>query len=280
MIRLRQMRSADERGFALLIVLWAMVFLALLGTDITMIGRSEAQIAANIRGNAAAEAQADGLVYEAIFRMLDQTNRHWATDGVAHDVRLPQGVGEVRIDDLGGRIGLNVAPVQLLQALLQRLVGDPRRAAALAAAIADWRSPNLLPVANGAKAPQYRAAGLSYGPPNAPFRSDDELAYVLGMTPDLLARLRPNISAFQEDSPIPTLATPAVIGAMIDANGSQAPVALAADPGRRLLVAITVTVVRSDGARFRRRAVVRVGAGASASGSRPYQILAWGAGEA
>ena len=56
--------------------------------------------------------------------------------------------------------------------------------------------------AGGPKLAQYQAAGLPYGPANRPFDSLDELGLVLGMTPTLLARMRPFLSVYQEgDTP-------------------------------------------------------------------------------
>ena len=52
-----------QRGFALLIVLWAVVFLAFLVTQLTAAGRLETHIASNLRVAAVAEAAADGALY-------------------------------------------------------------------------------------------------------------------------------------------------------------------------------------------------------------------------
>ena len=42
-------RVRHQRGFALLLVLWAMVLLSLIGARIAACGRAEAQLAANVR---------------------------------------------------------------------------------------------------------------------------------------------------------------------------------------------------------------------------------------
>ena len=63
-------RTADlsrDRGFALLIVLWTVALLALLATWITAAGRTEAQLAGNLRDAATADLVADGTAHEAVF---------------------------------------------------------------------------------------------------------------------------------------------------------------------------------------------------------------------
>ena len=52
--------SNRQRGFALLIVLWTVAFLALLGTQIVAAGRSDTQLADNLKQEAVLEAAADG----------------------------------------------------------------------------------------------------------------------------------------------------------------------------------------------------------------------------
>lgn len=68
------------RGFALLIVLWALVLAALIAAQVTALGRRETLIAANLRTADVAAAAADGAVEEAVFRLM----RHeagWDPDG-------------------------------------------------------------------------------------------------------------------------------------------------------------------------------------------------------
>ncbi|MDR3535940.1 MAG: hypothetical protein P4L71_05530, partial [Acetobacteraceae bacterium] len=71
MTRLRA--TAREAGFALLLVLWSLVLLSLILTQLLSAGRSEAQLAGNLRNAAMAEAIADGAVREAVFHLLGGT---------------------------------------------------------------------------------------------------------------------------------------------------------------------------------------------------------------
>jgi general secretion pathway protein K len=205
-----------------------------------------------LRGAAIAGAAADGALHQAIFRALDPSRQGWPADGAPHRIALPGARAVVRIVDQGGLINPNTASDQLLSALLQKVGADARTARALGAAIADWRFPSAEPRAFGAKAPQYRAAGRAYGPPGAPFESRDELRLVLGMTPALYARLRSHLSVWWEGAPDPALADPMVARALAAVGAGRPGV----QPVR--VVAITAAATASGGARFVRRAVVRL----------------------
>ena len=55
----------------------------------------------------------------------------------------------------------------------------------------DWVDPDDLSQPNGAEIAEYKAAGLSYGPKNAPFDTVSELQQVLGMTYALYEKIEP-----------------------------------------------------------------------------------------
>ena len=270
-----------QRGFALLIVLWAMVMLSFVATRVTASGHGAVLVAANLRNAAVVEAAADGAVQEAIFRMLDTSAARWRPDGRPRTLPMPRGEILLRLDDQAGKVNPNLASVELLTALLRQLGVDSQGANRLAAAIADWRAPTAEARPFGAKAREYRNAGLGYGPPDAPFQSIGELGAVLGMTPPLLARLAPYLSLFNDGDPEPGLADPLVLRALRGSLGAQE-FAESPQTGRRV-VAISATAIQrgrggggtpaADSARFARRAVVRVGEG---SNGVLYQILAWG----
>lgn len=270
-----------QRGFALLIVLWAMVMLSFVATRVTASGHGAVLVAANLRNAAVVEAAADGAVQEAIFRMLDTSAARWRPDGRPRTLPMPRGEILLRLDDQAGKVNPNLASVELLTALLRQLGVDSQGANRLAAAIADWRAPTAEARPFGAKAREYRNAGLGYGPPDAPFQSIGELGAVLGMTPPLLARLAPHLSLFNDGDPEPGLADPLVLRALRGSLGAQE-FAESPQTGRRVVAISATAIQRTRGggstsaagsARFARRAVVRVGEG---SNGMPYQILAWG----
>ncbi len=267
----RTRREAAERGFALLVVLWWTALLALLGTQLATAGRLEAQRAGNLRLAAAARAAADGVLQEAVFHLLDGSPAGWSADGAARVVPVTGGLARVEVRSEAAKIGLNQASPGLLAALLTRLGTSPRQAAALADAILDWRTATPRRRALGAKAPEYRAAGQDYGPPNSDFETLDELRLVRGMTPDIMARLTPYVSVYQFGDPDLALADTVVRLASADSgdvagDGFERAGPLDAAP----VVAVMVSVEMANGARAARRTVVRLALDAA---RRPFQVL-------
>lgn len=262
-----------EGGFALLVVLWSLGLLALLGTQLAATARTQTRIAFNLRANARAETAADGAVHEAIFHLLTSGPGGWVPDGPPYRLKLPGGAAEIRITDENGKINPSLASDAMLRSLITQ-VAPGVDAASLAAAIEDWRArPGRTPRANGALAPQYQAAGRNYAPPNAPFESLDELGEVLGMTPALLAALRPHLSVYTQDDPLRS-ADPVVARTIAETMADQLdPTSAVQDNGDTPLLGITAAVVEADGSRFTRRAVVSFTADSS---GRPFRILAWG----
>jgi len=62
----------------------------------------------------------------------------------------------------------------------------------------DWREPGDLHRLNGAKEPEYRAAGYPYVPRNGPLQSIDELKLVMGMTPELYQRIEAALTIYSQ----------------------------------------------------------------------------------
>ena len=262
-------RKRAERGFALLLVLWTLSLLALLLSSLLAEGRSDLSLATNLRAAASAEAAADGALAEAIFHLLPGTPQPWQ----AGPRTLAIGAARVRllIGNEGGKVNPNLADPTLLTALLGAVGADPASAAMIAQAIVDWRGPELAPADHAALMAQYlargRATGEIYLPPGEPFENLDEVGLVLGMTPALRDRLRPHLSLATLDDPAPALADPAVAAAL--AQLGPAAGAATTTPG----IAFSIEAyAETGGARFTRRAVVRIGATQS---GRAYAILAW-----
>jgi general secretion pathway protein K len=262
-------RPGNRRGFALLIVLWSLVLLSLLVTHLSATGRSEARIASNYAANAAAEAQADGAVFEAAFRII---NNDWVSNGKVQQLQLAHGTVRMTVLSEAGKINPNVATPELLASLLRVLGVDGDQASAIAAAMADWREPGDQPRPNGGKIPEYRAAGLDHGPPNGSFETLDEIGRVMGVTPQILAALRPHLTLYQFTDTDLTLADPVVLRAIQQMpktpNQQVLPATLA---NGMQTMSVTAEAHSDNGGIFTRRAVIRVGP----AFDRGYQILAW-----
>jgi general secretion pathway protein K len=271
--RRRQGRALrGDRGFALLIVLWALVLLAFVGSQMGIAGRTATKIARNLLDNAQSEAAADAAVFQAGFQLLDDLRRgRRPALGIrrAGSAAVPV---TLTVADDAGKINPNLAPPALLHALLDAVsAGD--QADMVAQSILDWRGGDgALP--REVVAASYRAAGLAYLPPRAPFATLEEVGLVLGMTPALFANLAPHLSLSQTEVPDPAHADPVVARALARQTTTTAP-APQPSPGAAITVSILARAEGPNGARFTRRAVLRLGQAADLP--RGYSILEWAA---
>lgn len=264
------MCRARQSGFALIMVLWTLALLTTIGVQLAGSGRQEAQLTRNLVDSAVLQAAADGAVQQAIFRLLDTSERQWRADGVFHVMRLGHSLIRLRIEDEGGKVNPNIASPKLLQALLLEAGAASRLTPGLAAAIVAWRSDAGRITARSAAIARYASAGRDYGPPGAPFESIDEIGAVLGMTPELLARLGPHLTIFTEEDPGASTTDPVVAAALADVSDRT----FAADQptGRSAVVVARITAVAQGqhDSVAAERLVVRTNA---LSGNRRYEIL-------
>jgi general secretion pathway protein K len=202
----------------------------------------------------------------------------------------------VKALDESGKIDLNTASDPLLKGLLLTAGGqDDDAAARLVDAIDDWKDADDLRRPNGAEAPEYQAAGLSYKPANAPFEAVAELQRVLGMNPEIYARIADSLTVFSRMSGVNPvfasrtvlLAVPGAMPDVVDAYIAQRDAALAAKQpppvfpvagsagGTLNLWRIRAEVTTPDGVTFAREAVIRPGA----DRRRLLSILEWKEGD-
>ena len=265
-------KTKHQRGFALLVVLWALAVSALLGTQLVTVSRERTQVARNLRDAALLEAAVNGGIEHAIFEILNDSGSLWNLDGTAHAIRVGAFVVTLRLEDEGGKVNPNIATEDLLAAVLEQIGVEPRRAATLAAAIADWRDPSIQPRLLGAKTPQYTAAGRDYGPPGVGFTRIDELGLVLGMTPKVLKRVRPHLTLYTDADPDLSSRDPVVALALQATTDSSSAAVTGIRLGRGIQIAsVTASARGANHTALRKRVVVRT----NVRGSRDhYEILA------
>jgi general secretion pathway protein K len=252
-----------QRGFALIVVLWTMTLLSFVVAQFTASGRTEAQIATNSRGIAAAQAAADGAVQQAILRLLQGS---WQPDGSAQQILVGGVPVTVWIENQSHKLNPNLVSAGAMQQVLMRIGVDRAKAASLAAAIVEWRASNRREGAASAKLAAYQAAGLPYAPPGRPFDSEDELGLVLGMTPSIMERLLPLVSVYQESGEVEPVAA--------DQRAAPREAWQFGAAGRVMVAIIVAEAQERSGARFKRQIVARLRADASLD-QPPYQILTW-----
>jgi general secretion pathway protein K len=195
------MRRRREEGIALIAVLWMLTLLSIVAAALSLESRSSTRIARNMAENAAARAAADAGIQRAILDLEasptgPMDTAKFRADGTVYTWRFADSTVHISVQDEGGKVNLNQAPEALLAALFDSVGVDPGMAQSLADAIADFRDADNLPRPRGAEETEYRAAGLAWGPKNAPFQAVEELQQVLGMTPEIYERVAPDLTIY------------------------------------------------------------------------------------
>lgn len=197
-----------RRGFALVAALWLLVTMASVALAVALDARARRLIVANRVDDARARAAADAGLAHARARLDgllrdDELRAALSAGGRTRDpwarldtlLRRPVALGDggyaVTLRDAGATLNLDHADEDELRTLFTGLRVDAGDADRLAQAVLDWRDADDLPRPRGAEASEYLQRGAAVLPRNAPFRDVNELGDVRGMTPALLARLRP-----------------------------------------------------------------------------------------
>ncbi len=186
------------RGVALLLVMWlTMLLAAVVGAFALTAQMEKLQGRTLSRGVVAEQAARAGVEY-ALTRVTEQDPKlQWQPDGRDYPWAFGEAQVRIRIVDESGKIDLNAADIDLLARLFTVVGVDAAQSAALAAAIADWRDvDSLTQPQGGAEDPDYASAGLSWGAKDAPFDTVAELEQVLGMTPEIYAKVAPSLTVY------------------------------------------------------------------------------------
>jgi general secretion pathway protein K len=166
------------------------------------------RIARNTAENAAVRAAADAGIQRAILDLATSTGAptdgpgKFRADGTVYTWQFAHSTVHISVRDEGSKIDLNQAPDALLAALFASVGVDPGKAQSLADAIADFRDDDNLPRPRGAEEAEYRDAGLAWGPKNAPFQTVEELQQVLGVTPEIYARVAPDLTVYSSGTAV------------------------------------------------------------------------------
>lgn len=177
----------NARGFAQLLVLWALLLLGTLAMSFAFSMRTEAQASRNGMEGVRAYFQARTGVERALVLL-----RSGPADGQSA-LRVSGADGdagyEVRIEQEGGKVDLNYVSEPLLKGILKQGGLTAEEAEQLGDAILDWRDEDDIPRRNGAEAPDYAGLPEPLRPRNGRLASLEELRYVRGVTPVLYAGL-------------------------------------------------------------------------------------------
>ncbi|MFM9938948.1 MAG: general secretion pathway protein GspK [Hyphomicrobiaceae bacterium] len=265
--------AGSERGFSLLLALWALSLLAFLAITISQSSGRHARHVRLAQDLARAEAAANAGVSLAILDLMagredGSWRRRFPPGGLPHACQLEDTITlAIAVEDDAGKVDLNAASERLLTTLLAGTGIDLARARRLAAAIADYRDADDVRRPDGAEANDYRDAGLARPPKNAPFEAVDELHLVLGFSREDVAAVGPHVTVHAGTTGL----DPAVMGAALKAiiTKGSAELGLATSGGERVPAQLTATsprrtfTVRSEaraaGVVFHRESVIQLG---------------------
>ena len=219
----RAIPCRDERGFALVIVLWLFTVLFVLGTEFAGSMRQDATAtknfadetqsyylataAANLtfyralidrdrggQGQTVGQAGQPGRAGKPPMQGLDQEDEGPLVnrDGQWHQIELWGAPVMVRVTDEGGKLPINFAAGEFdakLYPLLVQVLGNMNvpsdTAAAIANAIIDWQDDDDEHRVNGAESDYYMDLPTPYPAKNKRLDSLEELLFVKGVTPEL-----------------------------------------------------------------------------------------------
>ena len=228
------MTRRDERGVALILVLWLVVVLSAVALEVVTSARAESRLALNFRARAVSRYAAESGIEAATTRLEDllaqfqgpfpravlfhQLDEHL---GALRQVHLDGAEFSVEVQDLNARIDLNLADGATLVGLFSQFV-PAGRAVAIADALQDWRDEDDLVRPAGAERVDYDRAGRPWLPRNGLLQHASELGYVMGMTDSLLRAMAPYVAVGSDGRVNVNSAPEIVLAALPELGGAGA----------------------------------------------------------
>ncbi len=282
-------RRTDQRGVALLLVLWACTLLAILLGGYAALARTEGLQARYQFAQTQAHYAAEAGLMRAAYGLQDPVAKlRWIGDGRPYTFHYDNATIWLSAIDESGKVDLNTATPEVLQALFHATGMKPADAQVLADRVVDWHSPVSLGDEADTERAKYVGAGREYGPRHGSFASIEELQMVLGITSALYRQLAPVVTIWSGTaSPNPNTAPPLALAAIPGMTPEQLAVIQAArrrqvnDPslalGNGTTHSIRSEATLADGTHAVLRATIRLTGQGSA---QPYAVLRWQEGEA
>ncbi len=188
-----------EAGVALILVLWILTLLGLMAGSFALTMRRDSASALVLKDTAQARALLEtGFSLAKMYLKQKDPDLRWLVDGSAiYQLLLPDGSEiRIRLVSEAGKIDLNTAPDNLLQAAISGVTSDFWQQQHLLNCILDWRDADNNRRPHGCEAKDYTEAGLDYPPANKPFQSVDELQLVLDVDAQTFARMRDWVTVY------------------------------------------------------------------------------------
>jgi len=189
----------DDRGFALVIVLWIFIVLFALGAEFAQAMRQDATSTLNFADETQsyylATAAANLTFFRARQALDNATLGLTAADTDSEPLIKPDGEWHqqdlwgapvwVRVTDEGGKLPINKVDETMLTSVLTNLGVPPDPAAVIVDSILDWRDLDDDHRLHGAESDYYLSLPNPYPAKNANLDSLEELLLIQGVTPEL-----------------------------------------------------------------------------------------------
>ncbi|HEX9786555.1 MAG TPA: hypothetical protein VGB09_00955, partial [Candidatus Binatia bacterium] len=193
--RLPRGKLADDRGVALIVVLWIFIFLFVVAFEFSTAAREEASGAHRFSDETQGYYLAVAGFERGMYDFLRQPTGGGAIqqgqpktdlfDGEWREENFGAGAFRVRLVDEGGKININRISEESLRRVFTHLGIDAARRDILVDSIMDWRDPDDLHRANGAENDHYASLSPAYTTKNGPLDSVAELLWIRGVTREL-----------------------------------------------------------------------------------------------
>lgn len=191
------LHPSNQRGVALVVVLWIFVFLFVVAFDFAASVREEGMAAyrhaEETEGYYLALAGFQHALYGVLNpKELGAAQRTDLIDGDWREQSFKEAFYRVRLLDEGGKININRANEETLRLIFTNLgIEEPRRTI-LVDSLIDWRDEDNLHRVNGAEDDYYLSLSPPYTAKNGPLDTVEELLWVRGMTAELFYGLEEN----------------------------------------------------------------------------------------
>jgi general secretion pathway protein K len=188
--------SNNQRGIALLTVLWVLTILMVIVFSFSYMARTETLSTLSFKEGMEkrflAEAGIQRGILELFYRkenlnkVLTEDQAVWIVDGRPYSGQIGDGNFNVRILDESGKLDINTAPELLLRNLLGVLGIEGTTLDTIVDSILDWKDKDDLHRLNGAESDYYLSLPNPYKAKNSDFETLEELLLVKGVTREIL----------------------------------------------------------------------------------------------
>ncbi len=188
--------SNNQRGIALLTVLWVLTVLMVIVFSFSYMARTESLSTLSFKEGMEkrflAEAGVQRGILELFYRrqnlnkVLTEDQMVWIVDGRPYSGQVGDGNYTVKITDESGKLDINSAPELLLRNLLGALGIEGTTLDTIVDSILDWIDKDDLHRLNGAESDYYLSLPNPYKAKNGNIETLEELLLVKGVTREIL----------------------------------------------------------------------------------------------